>query len=313
MRSLALASTAGLAAATAAALVVAGWSRGIGTAVAKRNAPVVRAASPAGVMAIDVGGVPTDLEATPDALWVSVGLGGIVRLDPRTNGSSRGSILADRSRSSRPASGRSGRSICSAIAFSASTRRRTGSCVRSRSIRSPARSRSGTASSGFRASSLRPFRGSTPPREGRQARSLRPRELWPGGLATGPEGVWVITGAGNEVSLFDPETMTFRYRTSVVGARSITRLRNGRMGRSRGPKLPGPDPERSCGSGRVRRLLGRLRPAIASGRRVWVASGGDVAAIDTARGAVGDRFRLPSPHVVAMIADDGAWAVDATR
>ena len=46
-------------------------------------------------------------------------------------------------------------------------------------------------------------------------------ELWPGALAVGPFGVWVVTAGGNEVSVFDPGTMTFRQRLAVPGARTL--------------------------------------------------------------------------------------------
>ena len=138
-------------------------------------------------------------------------------------------------------------------------------------------------------------------------------ELWPGGLAVGPEGVWVITGAGNEVSLFDPETMRFRYRLPLRGARtlvtagrsawvglaagrSIVRIRDGRLSHAE-------TGVRSNGYG----------PTLASAQRLWLASGGTVAALDPTTGAVVERLLLDDVRVSAFAVEGGLWIVDAER
>src|SRR6185503_19622338 len=36
-------------------------------------------------ISIEIGGVPTDVEASPAGVWVATGLGGIVRVNPETN------------------------------------------------------------------------------------------------------------------------------------------------------------------------------------------------------------------------------------
>ncbi len=85
-RALSSTTLAGLTAFAAAALPAGSWGTVADTVPLARVPGRPRATNAvAQVVAIDVGDIPTDLMATPTAVWVATGLGGIVRIDPRVN------------------------------------------------------------------------------------------------------------------------------------------------------------------------------------------------------------------------------------
>ena len=84
-RALSSTTLAGLTAFAAAALPAGSWGTVDDTAPVSRVPTAASHESVAQVVAIDVGDIPTDVVATPTAVWVATGLGGIVRIDPRVN------------------------------------------------------------------------------------------------------------------------------------------------------------------------------------------------------------------------------------
>jgi hypothetical protein len=138
-------------------------------------------------------------------------------------------------------------------------------------------------------------------------------ELWPGGLAVGPEGVWVITGAGNQVSVFDPATMRFRFRLRVSGARTLVAA-----GR---PAWVGLAARRSLArvrDGRLSYTVTGVRasgygPTLRSAQRLWLAEGSTIAALDPITGAVAGRLRLRGVHASGLSVAGDLWIVDAKR
>jgi DNA-binding beta-propeller fold protein YncE len=138
-------------------------------------------------------------------------------------------------------------------------------------------------------------------------------ELWPGALAVSREGVWVVTAGGNEVSVFDPETMTFRRRLHVTNARTLAvaggtawvGLAGGKLLRIRGSKtVPVAVGIRGDGYG----------PSLAAAGRLWVAEGRDVLTLDVSSGAAVLYARLPRGTNAGPIAlRGGLWVVDGNR
>ena len=271
-------------------------------------------AYPGTVATIDVDGTPLRIVATARAVWVAAGLGGVARIDPRTNQTAArirtGGAVND------VAAGFG--AVWATDVFRSLLLR-----IDPRTNRIVGRTRVGELPSRVAvghglvwvASQLESTVAGIDPRSGQTLKLARfaHGELWPGGLAVGPEGVWVITGAGNVVSLFDPETMRLRYRLPLRGARtlvtvgrsawvglaagrSIVRIRDGRLSHAE-------TGVRSNGYG----------PTLASAQRLWLASGRTVVALDPTTGAVVERLLLDDGRVSAFAVEGGLWIVDADQ
>lgn len=281
-----------------------------------QGAPVSRTGSTVvPVVALDVGGVPTDVASAPSAVWVAAGLDGIVRVDPQTN-----TVVARI-----PTAGaitRVARGLGAVWALD---------LFGGRLLRIDPRGNRVTRTipvdglpSGLAighglvwvASQVESTVSGIDPRTERVLKIARfaRGELWPGGLDVGPDGVWVLTGAGNEVSLFDPETMTFRHRIRVVGARSLAVTgRSAWIGLADGGSLL------RVRAGKAWRVTTGLRadaygPSMTAAGLLWVAEGRRIAAIEPSSSQVVERLRLPSQFEVAAItALDDVWVVDAAR
>ena len=266
------------------------------------------------ILVMRTSGVPTDVVAAPDAIWVAVGLDGIVRIDPSTNNvvariHPGGSVT------------RVARGLGAVWALDLFGERllridpRTNRVVRSIRV-GPLPS---AVAVGHRlvwvASQLASTVAGIDPRSGQVEKLARfaAGELWPGALAVGPAGVWVVTAAGNEVSVFDPETMTFRHRLAVPGARTLAAagqeawvgVAGGALLRVRnGFAVPVALSMRGDGYG----------PSLAAGRRIWVAVRGDVAVLDPSSGTVLVQARLPRDTTAGPIAAGrDLWVVDGAR
>ncbi len=311
--SLPLAPVTVIVAIASAAAVVGGWQVLAADGGSRVRAPV----RPIGVavVSIDVGGVPTDVEATRTAVVVSTSLGDIVRVDPRTNEPvarirTGGTIVALER----------GLGALWAIDISGGRLLRIDPTTNLIEREIPVDSLPSGLAIGhglvWVASQLESTVAGIDPTSGevlKLARFAR-GELWPGGLAVGPDGVWVITGAGNEVSLFDPATMTFRHRTRVPGARTLVSV-----GRAAWVGIASERTLLRIHDGRLLAAEIVLRadgygPALASDELVWTAEGNALRALDPATGAIDRRLRLPGHGEVAALAVAGdAWAVDARR
>ena len=263
---------------------------------------------------IDVGGVPTDVEATADATWVATSLGTIVRVDPATNEpvariDAGGSIVALE---------RGLGALWAIDVFGARLLR-----IDPESDRIVRETRVDALPSGLAighglvwvASQHESTVAGVDPVTGDVVKLARFNrgELWPGGLAVGPEGVWVITGAGREVSLFDPATMRFRQRLPITGARTVAA-----EGRSAWVGLAATRSLARVHGGRLSYVETGIRsggygPTLASGQLLWLATGSTFTAIDPTTGAVVRRLRLGSVRVSAFAIAGDLWIADARR
>jgi hypothetical protein len=296
-----------------AAAVVGGWHLASSSGSAYAREPLPHLTAPE-IETIRVGGVPTDVEATTDAIWVSTSLGAIVRVNPSTSErvaqiDAGGSIVALE---------RGLGALWAIDVFGARLLRIDPATNRVERDTPIGRLPSAVATGHglvWVASQVDSTVAGIDPRTGavvKLARFAR-GELWPGGLAVGPAGVWVITGAGNEVSLFDPVTMRFRYRLRIVGARtlvtagrsvwvgiaaegSIVRVRNGRRWRAEVGS-------RASGYG----------PLLVHGERLWVATGHTLTGLDPLSDAVSERLDIGGGVDISALAVAGdLWLADAS-
>jgi streptogramin lyase len=308
-----LASLASLVVIISAAAVVGGWHVVSAADTALVHEPDTRLPAATSV-SIDVDGVPTDVEVSPAATWVSTSLGAIVRIDPRTNErvariETGGSIVALR---------RGFGALWAVDVFGARLVRIDPWTNRVERTFPLDALPSGLAIGHglvWVASQLESTVAGIDPVTGAVVKLARfgQGELWPGGLAVGPEGVWVITGGGDQVSIFDPRTMRFRHRLRVRGARTIVAV-----GRSAWVGLSARRTLARIQDGRLTRAATGVRasgygPPLAAAQLVWLAVGGTVAAIDPATGAVVRRLPLDDVQVSSIAVGADLWLVDAGR
>jgi hypothetical protein len=261
---------------------------------------------------IAVGGVPTDVVATPRDAWVATGMGGVVRVDGTTN------RLKARIRTGGSVSAVAvGLGAVWALDIFADQLVRIDPAT-NRVVR---RIRVDPLPSGLAighglvwiASQLGSTVAGIDPRTSRVVKLalFKRGELWPGGLAVGEPGVWVVTGGGTEVSLFDPAVMRFRYRIRVPDARTVTS--SGRdlwVGLARRTELV------RIRAGRLRRFGGLVQsngygPQLSAGACVWVIEPHAVAALDPATGALRRRYRTAGGRTLGRLSVAGdVWLLD---
>ena len=315
--SLPLAPLATLVAVAAAATVIGGSQLASrGAEPATERAGVAAPVTARDAVAIPVGAVPTDVEATPRATWVSTSLGTIVRVDPTTNEqvaeirTGGGSIVALEH----------GLGALWAIDVFENRLLRidptTDRVVRKISVDPLPSGLALGHGLVWVESQLASTVAGIDPRTGDVVKLARfaGGELWPGGLAVGPAGVWVITGGGNEVSLFDPATMRFRYRMPVAGARTIVAA-----GRAAWVGLAAERSVARIQDGRISRVDIRARangygPLLAVGERLWVVSGATLVGVASDAGAIEGRLHLDGQvDLAAISAGVDVWGVDAEQ
>lgn len=276
--------------------------------------PSSRAPRAGCTLAIRVGDVPTDAVAAPDAIWVATGLGGIVRVDP----SAKRVVARIRPGGSVSRLARGLGALWALDLFEGRLLRidpRTNRVVRSIPVGALPSAVAVGHGLVWVASQLDSTVAGVDPRSGRVVKLARfaRGELWPGALAVGPSGVWVVTAGGNEVSVFDPETMTLRQRLAVPGARTLaTAGREAWVGVAGGMVL------------RVRnRAIAHVAlsmrgsgygPSLAASGRIWVAERGDVVGLDPSSGTVLLHIHLPrGTNAGPIVAGRGLWVVDGAR
>ena len=139
-----------------------------------------------------------------------------------------------------------------------------------------------------------------------------PDELWPGGILATPTGVWVVTAGGNAVGHIDPATSRVTQEIPVRGARSLAFARGFVwVGRARAASLV------RIGRGRiehVRAAGGRsdgYGPRLAGGSELWLARTDSLVRIRPLAGSALTRVRLG--HISAVLAVAGeVWVTDQT-
>lgn len=295
-----------IALASALAVGIAASALALGAGTERDTARPAIAAVPLHVAAaVDVGGYPSSLAVTNGAVWASLGLGGIVRIDPATNrvvariepggavvalAAGFGSvwavdILGDRLLRIDPAT--NGVVATTQVgALPAGVAVGFGSVwVTSHVDRSVTR---------------------VDPESGRVVSTTRLdwSEIWPGAIVAGPGGIWVVTGGGSEVTRIDPRTARVDFTVPVGGARSLATVgdvlwvglaresrlmridRSGvKLVRVQGPRANGYGAELAGGDvlwHAVPGSVGRLRPAA----RLQLSRQNHVSAIAAAAGDV---------------------------
>jgi streptogramin lyase len=212
-----------IALASAVAVGVAASALALGADAGRDTARPGIAAGPLQVAAaVEVGGYPSSLAVTDGAVWASLGLGGIVRIDPETNRVAAriepgGGIVA-------LAAGFG--SLWAVDVFG------------DRLLRiDPATNEViGTTAAGALPAGVAVGFGSVwvtnhversvtrvDPESGRVVATTRLdwSEIWPGAIVAGPGGIWVVTGGGSEVTRIDPRTGRVDFSLPVGGARSL--------------------------------------------------------------------------------------------
>ena len=265
------------------------------------------------VAAIAVDGTPLRIVATARAVWVAAGLRGIVRIDPRTN---------EALSWVRPG----GSVVDVAVGLGAvwavdvfrgrllridpHTNRVVGSTLVGE-LPSAVVVGHGLV---WVASQLRSTVSGVDPRTGRVVKVVRFSygELWPGGIAVTRDGLWVITGHGNELTLVDPEPLVVARRVFVPGARRLAVT-----GRSLWVGLARSDELLRIGSHGVSRVAtrgfrsGGYGPALTGGSRLWVATRAGVLVVDPASGAAREVLRFSRDRDVTALAMNGdIWMAD---
>ncbi len=265
------------------------------------------------VATIEVGGAPSSIVATARAVWVSLGPGGIARVDPATN-----EVVARL---------RPGGSVVDLAAgydalwgvdvFGDRLLR-----INPRTGRVTGRTRIGELPSGvivghglvWVASQLRSTVSGVDPRTGRIVKVVQFTygELWPGGIASTPDGVWVVTGGGNELTLVDPERMVVARRVSVRGARALAVTgRSLWVGLARSGALLRIDPDAVSPVATRGFLANGYGPALAGGSGLWLATGEGVAVIGPAGGSPRPVLRFSRTRDVTAIAvHRDVWIAD---
>jgi streptogramin lyase len=286
----------------------------LGTSTSASDARLHRGDPSTGtVVTIAVDGTPLRIVATGRTVWVAAGLRGIARIDPRTN---------ETVSRIRPG----GAVVDVAVGFGAVW---AVDVFRGRLLRiEPHESRVvgstlvGELPSGVAVghglvwvtSQLASTVSGIDPATGRVVKLVRfsSGELWPGGIAITRDGVWVVTGAGNELTLVDPKRMAVARRVTVRGARSLAVT-----GRSLWVGLARSDELLRVDSDAVSRVVtrgfgsGGYGPVLAGGSRLWLATEKGVAVVDPATGAVRTVLRFPRERTVAAIGVAGdIWVAD---
>lgn len=265
------------------------------------------------VATIEVGGAPSSIVATARAVWVSLGLGGIARVDPASNEVAArlrpGGAVVDL------AAGYG--AVWAVDVFGDRLLRidpRTGRVTgRTRVGELPSRVIVGHGLV-WVTSQLRSTVSGVDPRTGRVVKVVQFSygELWPGGIAVTPDGVWVVTAAGDELTLVDPERMVVARRVSVRGARTLAVTgRSLWVGLARSGALLRIDPDAvpRIATGGFR--AGGYGPALAGGSRLVLATGEGVAVVDPTRMAPRSLLRFSREHDVTAIAvHRDVWIAD---
>lgn len=264
------------------------------------------------VSAIEVDGAPSSLVAGAGAVWVSLGVDGIARIDPATNEV----VALIRPGGIALASGFG--AIWAIDVFEDVLLRidpKTNRVTRKIAVGGLPTAVATGHGSIWVANQLDSTVSRIAPATGRTIATIKLEAggIWPGGLAITENAVWVVTGDGNAVSRIRPATATVDLRVPIRGARSLavvlgsvwvgvansSSLLRITRGKASPVDLPG---LRANGYG----------PQLAGGHALWVAVPGNVARVRPTNGPA-PRLRLPADHYLSAIAIAGdVWVADQT-
>ena len=141
-------------------------------------------------------------------------------------------------------------------------------------------------------------------------------ELWPRGIASGPHGVWLVTGHQSSLTLMDPDLLTLRGRIPLRGARLLAANPHGVWVARQGPgagliRVDGA----SLSTHPVRLPREGLITAMDAGPLLAVAVRGAVLGLDPRSASLRALGTIsPERELTHVVVDgDRIWAVDATR
>ena len=264
------------------------------------------------VATIDMHGAPSSMVSAAGALWVSMGVDGIARIDPTTNrvvarirpggfGLVAGfgaiwaiDIFAGRLLRIDPETNRVTRRITVGGLP-------TGIAVGHGSL--------------WVANQLDSTVSRVSPTTGRTIATIQLDRggIWPGAIVATSDAVWAVAGDGNVVNRFRPETSTVDVRIPIRGARTLTVALGSvwvgvadsawlvRIGQGRAVRVAVPG-NRAGGHG----------PQLAGGKALWLAVPGSVARVRPAGGRK-PSLRLPADHHLSAITVAGdVWVADQT-
>ena len=208
---------------SALAVGIAASALALGAGAGRGSARPAVAAGPLQVAAaVQVGGYPSSLVVTDGAVWASLGLAGVVRIDPATN------RVADRIEPGGAivALAAGFGSVWAVDIFGDRLLRidpATNEVVATTQVGAlPAGVAVGSGSVWVTSHVDRSVTR-VDPESGRVVSTTRLdwSEIWPGAIAAGPGGIWVVTGGGSEVTRIDPRTARVDFSLPVGGARSL--------------------------------------------------------------------------------------------
>jgi hypothetical protein len=141
--------------------------------------------------------------------------------------------------------------------------------------------------------------------------SLRNDELWPGALAAGPRGLWLVAGGGNALVRIDPRTSRVAQRIPAPGARTLAAAHGALwVGFADSQALLRIDREAMWVTHLRAPKADGYGPRLAGGRALWVCVPGMVL-----RGSPegGPSATLPKRNFVsALVAAGDVWVADQT-
>jgi len=262
------------------------------------------------ISTIDVGGAPSSLVVSGGAVWVSLGMDGIARIDPATS-----KVVARiRPGGAVVALAAGFGSIWALDLFGDRLLRidpATNEVERATKVGGLPTGVTVGHGSVWVANQLDTTVSRVSPQTGRVLSTTRlgSGTLWPGAIAAGVEGVWVVTAGGNEVSRIDPRTTAVDIRLPVRGGRSLAVARGSLwVGLANDERLLRIDRAGMAVVGVPGHRANGYGPELAGGASLWLALPGRVARVAPAGGL---RLRLPDrSHVSAIVVTDDVWVAE---
>ena len=267
------------------------------------------------VSMIEVGGSPSSIIATPEAIWVSLGMDGVARIDPKTSaivariepggaviGLAAGfgaiwavDVFGDRLLRIDPATNQVTQEI------------RVGGLPNGLTV---------GHGSVWVQNQLDSTVQRVEPRTGRVTATIRlsPGDLWPGAIVTDRDGVWIVMAHGNGVGRIDPETSRLDTRIPVLGARSLAVTRGSVwVGRANAASLARIAKNRILHVNVPGHRFDGYGPTLAGGKTLWLAARGSLVQVDPRPTDRRVGFALPKVHdASSIVVTSDVWVADQT-